>query len=248
MPSCEILDVNENSCANFSLIYVEEGPNSSVCSEGINDDSELGEILFEGHALIDSGDRAAGVQKETGMCQLSSFGTILIGNEFEQIFNLHLAMHDVIEEGLVIVNPRQVFAQNGGGGVTNTSLPVRGAVWSLLGVTWVGLQVCEDVLKLLVEGLVVSVSRNQVVSYVVDRGLKFETVFAKFVDLICHERNVRLVVEVDGLFLLTLLHFDFRIQGLLGLGCSCPSLRRRRCCRFGSTRFLGRHDERAIVG
>ena len=61
------------------------------------------------------------------MCQLSSLGTILVGNEFEQILNLHLAMHDVIKESLVVVNPRQVFAQDRSGGVTNTSSPVGGA-------------------------------------------------------------------------------------------------------------------------
>jgi len=61
MPACEVLDVNENSCANSSVVYVEEGPNGSIRSEGVNDESELGEILFEGRALIDSGDRATGV-------------------------------------------------------------------------------------------------------------------------------------------------------------------------------------------
>ena len=90
----------------------------------------------------------------------------------------------------------------------------------------------------------VVVSRNQVVSYVVDGGLKFETVFAKFVDLIHDKGNIRFLIEVDGLFLLALLYFVFIIQGL-SPGCSCPSLRRRCRCRLaGSTRFLGRHDER----
>ena len=112
-------------------------------------------------------------------------------------------------------------------------------------MTWVGLQVGEDVLEPLVEGLMVVVHRDKVVSYVVDGGLKFKAMFAKFVDLIRDKRNVRLLVEVDGLFLLALLNFDSIIQGLLSLGCSCPSLRRR-CHRrlAGSTRFLGRHDER----
>jgi hypothetical protein len=97
MPAGEVLDVNEDSGPDPSVVYVEEGPNGSICTECINDGSELGEILFEGRALIDSGDRTAGVKEETGMCQLSSFGTILVGNEFEQILNLHLAMHNVIE-------------------------------------------------------------------------------------------------------------------------------------------------------
>ena len=126
MPAREVLDVNENAGTNSGMVYVEESPNGSICSERVDDDSELGEILLEGRALIDSSDRAASVQEETGMCQLSSLGTILVGNEFKQILNLHLAMHDVIEEGLVIVNPRQVFAQDRSGGVTNTSLPMRG--------------------------------------------------------------------------------------------------------------------------
>jgi hypothetical protein len=32
----------------------------------------------------------------------------LLGNEFQYVLNLRLAMHDVIEEGLVVVNPREV--------------------------------------------------------------------------------------------------------------------------------------------
>ena len=60
------------------------------------------------------------------MCQLSSLETILIENEFEQILSLHLDMHGVIEKGLVVVNPREVVAQNRSGGVTNASLPVGG--------------------------------------------------------------------------------------------------------------------------
>jgi hypothetical protein len=97
MPACKVLDVNENSCTDSSVVYVEEASNGSVCTEGVNDGSELGKVFFEGRALIDSGDRAAGVQKKTGVCQLSSLWTILIGDEFEKILNLHLAMHDVVE-------------------------------------------------------------------------------------------------------------------------------------------------------
>ena len=43
------------------------------------------------------------------MRELSSLRPILLGNEFQQILNLHLAMHDVVEEGLIVVNPREVF-------------------------------------------------------------------------------------------------------------------------------------------
>lgn len=110
MPACEVFDVNENSSADLSVVYVEEGSNGSVCSEGIDDDSEVREILFEGRALVDSRDGTAGVQEEAGVCQLSSLGTILLGKEFEQILDLHLAMYDVVEKGLIIVNSREVFA------------------------------------------------------------------------------------------------------------------------------------------
>ena len=105
MPACEVLDVNENSSANPGVVYVEEGSNGSICSEGIDNGSEVREILFEGRALVDSRDGTASVQEETSVRQLSSLETILIGKEFEQILDLHLAMHDVFEEGLVVVNP-----------------------------------------------------------------------------------------------------------------------------------------------
>ena|SRR5579862_2044127 len=104
MPACEILDVNENFSANTGVVYVEEGSNGSVSSKGVGNGSEVREILFKGRALINSHDGTTSIQEKASVCQLSSLGTILIGKEFEQILNLHLAMHDVVEEGLVIVN------------------------------------------------------------------------------------------------------------------------------------------------
>ena len=53
--------MNENSDSNSDVIHIEETMNGSVCAEGVNNGSEIGEILFEGHALVDSSDCAAGV-------------------------------------------------------------------------------------------------------------------------------------------------------------------------------------------
>ena len=83
------------------------------------------------------------------------------------------------------------------------------------------------------------------VADVVDGGLKLEAVLTKFLDLICDVMNIEFILEVDGLFLLALLDFDFLVDCLLGPGRSCLSLWRR--CRFrlaGSRGFFGRHDER----
>ena len=181
VPACKVLDMNENSSANSSVVYVEESSNGSVCSEGVDNSSEVGEILFEGRALVNSRDGTAGVQEEAGVCQLSSLGTILIGKEFEQILNLHLAMHDVVEEGLVIVNPREVFAQNRGGGVTNTSLPVGRVDWGngILGTMRVGLQIGSDVLEFGIKRFVIGLSHGEMIVDVVDRSSKLGDLIGK---------------------------------------------------------------------
>jgi len=83
---------------------------------------------------------------------------------------------------------------------------------------FIDMQLGKDVLEPLVEGFVVVVSCDQVVSYVIKGGLKLETVVAKFVDLIHDKMNVGFVlVNFDGLFLLALLDFDFFIRGLVCL-------------------------------
>lgn len=182
MPKREVLDVNGNSYPNSGVVDIEETTSGSICTEGVNNGSKVGEVLLKGCALANSGNCAAGIEEPT-VYQLSSLRPILIGDEFEQILNLHLAaVHEVIEQGLVIIDPREVFSQNRSGGVIRTDIPVRGVDQSIVDRTRVtsGLQIGQDV------GLELGIERfvNEMIAYVVDGSLKLEAMLPKFVDLI----------------------------------------------------------------
>lgn len=65
---------------------------------------------------------------------VSSLGPILLGDEFQQILDLQ---HNVVEEGLAVINAREMFGQDRRGGVTRTSLPTKGVEGRLFARTWI---------------------------------------------------------------------------------------------------------------
>ena len=168
--------MNEDCHPNSGIVYIEELTNSSICTESVNDRSNMGEMIFEGRTLVDNGDRAAGVQEENTMSQFSSLAPILI-DEFGQIPDLHLSMHDV-EKGLVVVNLREVFRKDRSGVVTRMEF-----LWGeLVAVLSTRRGLGEDILELDVEGFVIVLGSDQMISNVGDGNLKFETVLTKFFD------------------------------------------------------------------